>query len=143
MGIKYRDGYDGQLVNNAAFQLPENLHPKKDIQTEFLGITKDGWMTFKAAYAWDYASVPFTHWLSNKIAGKKSKTPSLIHDGLCQLHRQGYMPHDPERVYTDEHFYQLLLERKFWKIRAWLWFKAVRIGAKYHKQKPKKEYTAP
>ena len=142
MSIKYRDGYDGQLVNNAAFQLPENLKPKKDIETEFIGLTQDGWLTFKKGYAWDYASVPFTHWLSNRIAGKKSKTPSLVHDGLCQLHRQGYL-NDDHRDYADEHFYQLLLDRKFWKIRAWAWFKAVQVGAKYHKQSPKKEHTAP
>ena len=143
MGIKYRDGYDGQLVNNAAFQLPENLHPKKDIQTEFLGLTQDGWMTFKAGYAWDYCSLKFTHWISNKIQGKKSKSPSIVHDGLCQLIRQGYLTHPDARLHADEHFRTMLRDRGFWKFRSWLWFKGLRIAAKFYKQKPKKEYTAP
>jgi hypothetical protein len=141
--ITYRDGYEGQLVHTVKFQLPYELHPANEIRTEFIDLDCLGELIIRAGYSWDYASVPLTGWLSNKIAGKKSKTPSLVHDALCQLHRHGKLPHDEDRLHTDKFFYYLLLERKFWKFRAWLWFKAVRIGAKHHKQTPKKEYTAP
>jgi hypothetical protein len=141
--MKYRDGYDGQVAEDEIFQLPKVLWPKVAVSTEFLSISRAGVMVTRAGYAWDYASVPLTKWLSNKIAGKKSKKPSLGHDALCQLHRKGLLPQDPTRKHTDEYFYRLLLERKFWKVRAWAWYKAVRIGAKYHKQKPKPILEAP
>lgn len=141
--MKYRHGYDGQLAEIEFFQLPEELWPKKGIVTPFIWLATDGKLTILANYAWDYATVPLTKWLSNKIAGKKSKTPSLAHDALCQLHRNGYMPMDPTRLHIDTYFYQLLLDRKFWKVRAWAWFKGVRIGAKYGKQKPKEVIEVP
>jgi len=142
--IKYRNGYDGQLAETATFQLPKALWPKEAITTEFIELTTRGLLTIRSGYAWDYASVPFTHWLSNLIAGKKSKVPSLVHDALCQLHRQGYLTsiHNA-RLHIDKHFYTLLRERKFWRVRARAWYKAVRIGAKRFKQKPKKVHTAP
>jgi hypothetical protein len=141
--MKYRDGYDGQVYEDEVFQLPESLWPEKDIHVDFLVLTTEGVLITEKGYSWDYASVPFTHWISNKLAGKKSKKPSLGHDALCQLHRNGYLPMDESRLHTDTYFYQLLLERKFWRVRAWLWLKAVRLGAKYAKQKPKKVHTAP
>ena len=141
--IKYRDGYDGQLAETACFQLPSKLHPYNDIETEFINLNCLGKLTIKIGYSWDYASVPLTHWLSNIVQGKKSKTPSIVHDALCQLHRQGHLMMPSPRLHADRVFYDLLLERGFWKMRAWLWFKAVRLGAKYHNQKPKEIRTAP
>ena len=141
--MKYRDGYDGQLVEDVHFQLPCELHPVNTIDTEFIYLNVLGELTIRGGYCWDYASVPLTHWISNKLAGKKSKVPSLVHDSLCQLHRNGLLPHDENRLHTDKFFYQLLLDRKFWRIRAYAWFKAVRIGAKYNKQEPKQVFEAP
>lgn len=142
--IKYRKGYDGQLAETALFHLPSELWPEKDIKTEFIDFATNGLLTIRAGYAWDFASVPLTHWISNLIASKKSKVPSLVHDALCQLHRQGHLLDSPmTRFYIDKYFRTLLLERKFWMIRAYLWYKAVRVGALRFKQKPKKIYTAP
>jgi hypothetical protein len=141
--MKYRDGYDGQVAEDEIFILPEILWPKEPINEEFITVSITGLMVIKSGYAWDYATVPLTHWISNKIGGKKTKTPSLGHDALCQLKRIGLLPMDPTRIHTDTYFYTLLLKRKFWKVRAWAWFKAVRIGAKYHKQKPKEVLYAP
>jgi hypothetical protein len=144
--MKYRDGYDGQVVEDYSFQLPKELWPEKDVTSiPFITLTTEGVLTTHHGYCWDYASVPtkFFHWLSNKIAGKKSKVPSLGHDALCQLHRNGYLPMDEDRFHTDIYFRTLLLERKFWKVRAWAWFKAVRLGAKYNKQEPKEVFEAP
>ena len=140
--IKYRDGYDGQLAETARFQLPPELHPFSDIETEFLDLNCLGKLTIKVGYAWDYASVPITHKFSNMFQGNRSKTPSLVHDALCQLHRQGYLMMTNPRRHADNHFHTMLRERGFWKLRAWLWWKAVRIGSK-KEQKPKEIRTAP
>jgi hypothetical protein len=141
--MKYRDGYDGQVAETIHFDLPKELWPKEGVVTPFIWLSPEGVLTVIAGYSWDYASVPFTHWISNKIAGRKSKVPSLAHDALCQLHRNGHLPMDESRLHTDRYFHQLLLERKFWRIRSWMWFKAVRLGAKYSKQKPKEVFEAP
>lgn len=146
--MKYRDGYDGQVVETVVFQMPFELHPEVEVSVEydgtvFINLDPLGELSIQAGYCWDYASVPLTHWISNKLAGKKSKVPSLVHDALCQLHRNGLLPHDEDRAHTDRVFYELLRERKFWRVRAWLWYKAVRVGAKYSKQEPKEVYEAP
>lgn len=138
--MKYRDGYSGQLVGTEYFQLPKELWPKEDVVTPFIWLSKKGELIIIDAYAWDYASVPLFKKLSNYVQGKKSKVPSLAHDALCQLYRNDLMPMDPTRLHIDMYFYTLLLERKFWKFRAWLWFKAVRLGAKYGKQEPKEVF---
>ena len=141
--IRYRKGYDGQLVDTVQFQLPIGLHPTQAIVTEFIEISVSGLMTINAGYAWDFASVPLTRKLSNWVQGKRSKVPSLVHDALCQLIRNGYLTMPDARELADKHFYKLLLDRGFWRIRAWLWLKAVRVGAKRHTQKPKRVYEAP
>jgi len=138
--IKYRKGYKYQISADACGQTP--IKPEKAIETEFINMTVDGFLFIRAGYAWDGASVPITHWLSNKIGGKKTKTPSLVHDAFCQLIRQGYLP-DKTRKEADLYFYDLLRERKMWKFRAKLWLRGVRIGAKANRQKPKEIYQAP
>ena len=139
--MKYRDfGNFGQVLEDYTFQLPEVLWPEEDIVTHWLIVATTGEMTCLHGFIWDYATVPFTKWISNKIAGEKSKVPSLGHDALCRLKRKGLLPQDPEREHTDKFFHNLLLERKFWRIRAWAWWKAVRLGAKTHKAGPRKVY---
>ena len=141
--MKYRDGYDGQVAEDISFQLPPELHPAEPIETEFLQLDVTGLLTIFSGYAWDYASVPVTHWLSNRIQGKRSKTASLVHDALCQLHRQGYLKMPDARLHADKFFRQLLLDRGFWKIRAWTWYRAVKFWGKRYKQKPKEIKEAP
>jgi hypothetical protein len=137
--MKYRDfGSFGQVFEDYTFQLPEELWPEKAIVIEWLTVSVLGEMTVLRGFIWDYATVPFTKWISNKIAGKKSKVPSLGHDALCRLKRKGLLPQDPERKHTDRFFYDLLIVRKFLKARAWTWWKAVRLGAKWHKVGPRK-----
>jgi len=143
MTIFYRDGYKGQLAKTAIFQCPYELHPPNSIYTEFIRLDCLGEMTIRSGYAWDYASGPTfdANWMPGH---KKAKTPSLIHDCFCQLIRQGLMDDVQDaRKHADKFFYQLLLDRKFWKPRAWLWYRGVRIGAKSNEQKPKPILEAP
>lgn len=129
--IKYSDGYAGQLRRDAVFQLPENLWPPEDIRTEWVDITCGGIMTCKRGYAWDYASLPLFKKLGNWVQGKKSKTPSLAHDALCQLERDMYLADVPDaRLHADEFFKYLLDERHFFKLRGRIWFWGVRIGSR-------------
>ena len=139
--MKYRDfGNFGQVLEDYTFQLPRVLRPTEAIVTPWLTVNIHGEMTCLKGFIWDYATVPFTKWISNKIAGEKSKVPSLGHDALCRLKRKGLLPQDPTREHTDRFFYNLLMEREFWEIRAWSWWKAVRLGAKTHKAGPRKVY---
>jgi hypothetical protein len=139
--MKYRDfGNFGQVLENYTFQLPEELWPEKPIITEWLTVSMLGKMTCLRGFIWDYATVPFTKWISNKITGEKSKVPTLGHDALCRLKRKDLLPQDPTRKFTDRFFFDLLLERKFFKWRAWSWWKMVRLGATTHKVGPRKVY---
>ena len=131
--IKYRAGYKYQLAQSANGQTP--IHPKKAIDTEFIKLTADGHMWIKRGYAWDGPSGP-------TFDSKKAMTPSLYHDCFCQLIRTGYLP-DSARVQADYFFYEMLRERKMWKLRAKIWLRGVLLGGKYHHQKPKKVHIAP
>ena len=138
--MRYRDfGNFGQVLEDYTFQLPVELWPEEAIVAPWLTVTTTGEMTCLKGFIWDYASVPLTHWFSNKLGGKKSKVPSLGHDALCRLRRKGLLPQDPTREHSDKFFYDLLLERKFNKARAYCWWKAVRLGAK-STPKLRKEY---
>jgi len=138
--IYYRDGYKGQLAKTAIFQVPYELHPPNEIRTEFISLNVLGELIIKSGYSWDYASGPT--W--DALASKKSKVPSLVHDAFCQLIRQGYMVDVPDaRKHADKFFYFQLRERKFWWLRAKIWYRGVRLGAKWNKQKPKPILEAP
>jgi hypothetical protein len=129
--IRYRDGYSGQLEDDAHFQLPRELWPMSKITTRYLTLDTTGRLIIRGDYAWDYASVPFFHRFANLIQGKKSKVPSLVHDALCQMERAGLMMDVPDaRLHIDDFFRYLLNERHFWRWRGLLWHKAVRYGAR-------------
>ena len=131
--IKYRKGYKYQLDIDVMGQSP--ILPKKDIKTQFIDLDIGGLMIIRSGYSWDGASGP-------TLDTKKTFTPSLVHDCFCQLIRNGYLP-DGARKEADKLFYEMLRERKMWLIRARIWYRGVRIGAKAHQQKPKKVYAAP
>ena len=133
--IKYRRGYKYQIACSTQGQTP--IIPIKPIDTEFIKLSAEGYMFIKSGYAWDGASGP-------TIDTSNTMVPSLVHDAFCQLIRLGYLP-DSARIEADNFFFVLLREeeRKMWIVRAKIWLRGVRFGAKHHKQKPKKVYTAP
>ena len=130
--IKYRKGYKYQLAVAVSGQTP--IKPEKDIDTEFIKLSIDGFMWVKSGYAWDGASGP-------TFDTKNTFAPSLVHDCFCQLIRNGYLP-DEARHAADHFFYDMLRERGMWKIRARLWLRGVHAGAKLNHQKPKKVFEA-
>jgi hypothetical protein len=129
--IKYRKGYKYQLSGDVVGKSP--IMPTKDVDTEFIVLTRGGNMTIRSGYSWDGASGP-------TFDTKNTMTPSLIHDCYCQLIRNGYLG-DSARAQADRYFFDMLRERKMWMIRARIWYRGVRIGSK-HKQKPKRVHTA-
>ena len=131
--IKYRKGYKYQLAGDVSGQTP--IKPEKEIDTEFIKMTMDGFLFIKSGYAWDGSSGP-------TIDTKNQFTPSVVHDSFCQLIRNGYLPQSA-RHDADHFFYEMLLERKMCKLRAKLWLRGVHIGAKNSPQKPKEVFTAP
>ena len=131
--IKYRKGYKYQLAASTSGQTP--IKPDKEIDTEFIKLSKDGFMWIKSGYAFDGASGP-------TIDTKNTFTPALVHDAFCQLIRNGYLDKSA-RHEADHLFYEMLRERGMWWLRAKLWLRGVHTGAKWYHQKPKKVYEAP
>ena len=98
-----------------------DIHPAANVNAEFIDMTEDGVVTVKAGYVWDGASGP-------TIDTKNTFTASLIHDALYQLMREGLLDRK-WRKRADKILYEILRSRGMWKIRAKLWYRAVRTGA--------------
>lgn len=90
-----------------------------NIQFKFIEI-ENGRLYIAEQYAWDGASGP-------TIDTKNTMTPSLVHDALYQLMREGLLS-DDFKADADRIFYEMLKERGMWFIRARLWYRAVVIG---------------
>jgi hypothetical protein len=74
-------------------------------------------------YAWDGASfLPFL-WFGTPSAWL---TPSLVHDALYQLIREGLLARE-HRAAVDGLFRDLLIQRGVWRIVAWVAYYAVRV----------------
>lgn len=91
------------------------------IDTQFISLTVDGVITVKAGYVWDGASGP-------TFDTKNTFMASLIHDALYQLMRNGLLDRK-WRKRADKIMYEILRSRGMWKVRAKIWYRAVRIGA--------------
>ena len=113
--MKYRAGYKYQLYEDESCQV--DIHGF-NIDTQFIKLTPDGVLTAKKGYAWDGASGP-------TIDDKTNMRAALIHDAGYQLMSEGLIPLS-YRSYIDELFYDLLLKDGMPKIRAIIWYNAVR-----------------
>jgi hypothetical protein len=91
------------------------------ISTEYIKLAANGILTAKMGYVWDGASGP-------TIDTKNTMTPSLIHDCLYQLMRANLLDRK-WRKRADEVLYEALRERGMWKVRAKIWYRAVRKAA--------------
>jgi hypothetical protein len=83
----------------------------------------DGIFTVKPGYAWDGPSGPTKD-------GKTNMTPSLFHDGLCQLMREGLLDRK-HHLYVDKLFRLHLLKCGMSKFRAWYYYLGVRLRKKH------------
>ena len=135
--IQYKDGYKHQGQGDHCYL--SRLRPIRNIDESFYSITKEGWVWGYHGYAWDGASGPTKDSLWTKRA-------SYFHDIGCQAIGEGLL--DPEdRAEVDQMFYDILLIdleadnpkpilKRLRKIRAWYWYRGVRLGAKTSKLDP-------
>lgn len=87
------------------------------IETKYVTLYKNGWIVFKAGYAWDGASGPTWDTLS-------CRRGALVHDGLYQLGRTGKLPYEYKAV-ADQLLHDLCVKDGMLKFRAWYWKKGV------------------
>ena len=114
--MKYRKGYLYQLAEMAMFLT--RMRPPEVISTDYIYLSRMGVLTIQEGYAWDGASGP-------TLNTDATMAPSLVHDALYQLLREGWL--DPEdRLAADEELEDMLKERGVWWWRRRLWFRALR-----------------
>ena len=136
--MKYRDGYKNVVFEDIYFET--SIFPPREIHSEFIDMATDGGLTVKRNYAFDGPSGPtfdkwFPWWYSKTI------TPSLAHDALYQLMREGLLPTSCRKK-ADELLRDLMIARGVSKLRANFWYRAVQAGAGHsadpkHKRKVK------
>jgi len=121
--IEYRTGYKYQLATS--YQIHTPVTPPEQISTDYLTLETNGLLHIARGYAWDGASGPT--WDT-----PAAMRPSLVHDALYQLMREGLLPFDQWRLVADKFFRQLCKEDGMWPFRAQLWFAGVRVGGGWH-----------
>jgi hypothetical protein len=117
--IKYQKGYKYQLVDDYSVQT--RIRPETDIITEFITLSCDGVLWIRHGYAWDGASGP-------TVDTDNSIRASLVHDALYQLMRLGCLGQHWRQA-ADEELREICIEDGMCKLRASVWFCAVRAVA--------------
>ena len=117
--IRYRDGYEYQLVETCVVQI--EIRPASDIVTELIKLNRDGMLAIMAGYAWDGPSGP-------AIDTKNFMRGSLVHDALYQLMREGHLDPDQWRLKADKELARICKEDGMSSIRAAWVYAGVRFG---------------
>lgn len=117
--IKYRSGYKYQLVED--YRVKVGVIPVRDIDTDFIGLTKQGMLLVKKGYAWDGPSGP-------TIDTKNFMRGSLVHDALYQLMRNRHLSNTRWRAEADNELKRMCLEDGMFRIRAAWVHRGVRVG---------------
>jgi hypothetical protein len=118
--MKYKSGYRYVSQEAVTVKVGHALHAP--LQAPFASIAAES-LCVMGRYAWDGASfTPFkyfgtpTAWL----------TPSLVHDALYQLIREGLLDRQ-HRAAADRLFQDMLIERGVWRGLALVAYYAVRV----------------
>lgn len=121
MKIYYRDlrAYKYELAETLSLQT--GVHPiGPEIKTEYISLTRDGFLSIARGYAWDGPSGPAID-TPNFMRG------SLVHDALYQLIRMGMLPME-KRASADRLLYRLIQEDGMSQIRAAWVYSGVRAA---------------
>ena len=121
--IKYTEGYKYQLEESYTHQIP-NITLDEGVRFEETSLGTDGLLIIKAGFAWDGPSGP-TADTPDSMRG------SLVHDALYRLMSEGLLSTD-FRDEADDVFYAILREDGMNRIRAKLWYYAVKNFAEDH-----------
>lgn len=117
--IKYKKGFKYQLDQNYYDFVA--IKPPHAIETHFISLHTNGGLYIRKGYAWDGPS----GWT---IDTPSSMRASLVHDAMYQLIRMGRLKQS-DRILADMDFHERCIEDKMFKIRARLWYRALRLGA--------------
>jgi len=119
--ILYRSGYKYQLAKDFVISIPVF---GVEVVSLYIELTKDGNLLILTGYAWDGLSGGCPDLKCFMRAG-------LVHDALCQLLREGYLPAKYKSL-VHQIFLQVLREDKVWNWVAGLMWRAVSFcGDKY------------
>lgn len=120
--VIYWDHVKYQLARDFRVHLPSyggEVFRERPIHTRAIRLWADGTLEVLRLWAWDGASGP-------TIDSRKTRAPSLTHDALYWLLRQGHLPgmlrYDADRV-----FEEMLNDTGMWFVRARVWYRAVRM----------------
>jgi len=113
--IYYREGYKYQLTRE--YRVFIGIFVSQRIETEWLTLDTDGWLTIREGYAWDGPSGP-------TFDTPSSMRGSLIHDALYQLIRRGLLE-SGWRDKADDLLHDTCIEDGMIHFRAELWEEAV------------------
>lgn len=117
--MKYtKFGYKFITRENLEFKL---INSFPDVDFDWCSI-KDGVLKVKENYAWDGASGPVFN-TKNSLVG------TMVHDCLCQLMRLNILPVE-YREAADKEFHNLLKQYGMSRVRAFIWYLAVRAFGK-------------
>ena len=116
--IAYRGGYKYQLAEDYIHYIKIYRY---SVDLPFLVLRANGMLRIKAGYAWDGPSGP-TLDTADAMRG------SLVHDAKYQLMREGKLP-ITYRINADDLLYSICREDGMGVLRAWLWYRAVRLFA--------------
>lgn len=118
--MKYKSGYRYVSQEAVMVNVGPDLHAP--LQAPFASIAAES-LCVMAKYAWDGASFTPFKWIGTP---KAWLTPSLVHDALYQLFREGLLDRQ-YREAADRLFREMLIERGVWWIVAWGAYYAVRV----------------
>ena len=117
--IAYRGGYKYQL--NQSYSIQTEIKPEEAVDTPYLSLSLDGFLTIKKGYAWDGPSGPTIDTL-NFMRG------SLVHDAFYQLMRERFLDNKKWREPADRLLQNHCKEDGMSTIRAWWVYLGVRFG---------------
>lgn len=119
--LVYKGGYKYQLQHPYFIQTP--LRPGKYISNGWVSMDANGMMMFIPGYAWDGPT-----WAPDTPA---TMAGSLMHDGGCQLMREGLLSLDWKPV-LDEFMAVIMKKDGLWSLIAAIFHLAVhKFGKKY------------
>jgi len=112
--MEYKGGYKYQLTKDEKIKTSIRGY---EIDTQFIKLSKDGWLLIRKGYAWDGPSGPTVDTFS-------SMRGSLVHDALYQLIREKHLPMKVKNV-ADRLLKAICIADGMWKWRAWVWLKSM------------------
>lgn len=139
--MKYKAGYKYKLDGTMMIYPSPIIPPDGESRSvdKWISLSSDKVLSICDGYAWDGASFILFKWFGTP---KKWIRPSLAHDALYQLAREGQLPLSMRKQF-DRVFYLLLRENKLSWIVAKVAYYAVRVGGNYALRHGTKTQEAP